>query len=179
MSKMRWHCISEVLKDKDHSVGAEVGVWKGQFTYNILNLLPNIKTYYCIDSWKMYDEYKSSLKGEAFLKADYDTIFRTYKNKVKKFKNKITTMRMMSTEALSKIPDRSLDFVFIDANHSYEYAKEDITVWSPKVKYGGLISGHDYGRNQHSDIGVTRAVNELIPNVNKGYNGVWYIFKES
>lgn len=179
MAKMRWNCIAEVLKNRNHKVGAEVGVWTGKFTYNILTLLPDIKTYYAIDAWKMYGDYKNSLKSDTFIKADYDNIFKTYKNQVKKFKNKIITLRMMSDEALNKIPDLSLDFIFIDANHSYEYAKQDITNWSTKVKINGLISGHDYGRNTYSDKGVTKAVDELIPSVNKGYNGVWYTFKDS
>jgi hypothetical protein len=40
--------------------------------------------------------------------------------------------------------DNSLDFVYIDANHTYEGVKEDIKYWYPKVKPGGLLLGHDY-----------------------------------
>jgi len=178
MSKMRWDCIANVLKNKEHKIGAEIGVWKGIFTFEILKLLPDIEKYYCIDSWKMYPDYKKAVKGKAHLEANYDNIFKIYKNQVKQFNNKITTLRMMSKEAADHIPDGYLDWVFIDANHSYKYVKEDIMTWNPKVKVGGLLSGHDYGRNQHSDIEVTKAVDELVPNVNKGDNGVWYIFKE-
>lgn len=178
MSKWRWDYIEKLLKNRDHKIGAEIGVWKGQFTSKMFKLLPDIEKYYCIDSWKMYPDYRKAVKGKSHLEANFDNIFSVYKNQVKQFDNKITTLRMTSSEAAEHIPDGHLDWVFIDANHSYEYVKEDITLWSPKVKVGGLLSGHDYGRKQHSDIGVTKAVDELIPNVKTGWNGVWYIFKE-
>ena len=178
MARMRWDCVAEILKDKNHRIGAEIGVWKGKFTYNILELLPNIEKLYCVDPWIMYEEYKNSLQSDTFIKANYNNIFNVYKNQTKKYKKKIVTLKMMSEEALKKIPDGCLDWIFIDANHSYEYVKQDIINWIPKVKSGGLVSGHDYGRDTHSDIGVTKAVDELIEKVNKGYNGVWYIFKD-
>jgi hypothetical protein len=34
--------------------------------------------------------------------------------------------------------------VYIDGNHSYEAAVEDIALWSKKVRKGGIVSGHDY-----------------------------------
>jgi len=174
--KKRWDCLAELLKDNNHKIGAEIGVWKGDFTYNIFELLPSIEMLYCVDPWIMYDDYKKSLQSNNFIKADYENIFKNFKKRMKKFEDRITIIRSMSEEALKIIPDRYLDFIFIDANHSYEYAKQDIINWSPKVKKGGLLSGHDYGRNKYSDIEVTKAVDELIPNVKKGYNGVWYIW---
>jgi len=178
MSKMRWNCVAEIIQNIPHKVGAEIGVWKGKFTYNVLNLVPTIEKLYCVDPWIMYDDYEKSLVSDTFIKANYNNIFKIYKDQTKKFRKKIVTLRMMSDEAIKKIPDEHLDWIFIDANHSYEYAKQDIINWMPKVKHGGLVSGHDYGRNMHSDKGVTKAVDELIPNVNRGYNGVWYVFKE-
>lgn len=59
--------------------------------------------------------------------------------------------------------DKSLDFVFIDAGHSYKEVKEDIEAWLPKVKYGGWLAGHDY--NSVSFPGVKKAVDLTLPNV--------------
>lgn len=42
------------------------------------------------------------------------------------------------------IEDRSLDFVYIDANHDYLSVMNDIDFWLPKVKMGGAIGGHDF-----------------------------------
>ena len=47
-------------------------------------------------------------------------------------------------DAVKDFPDRSLDFVYIDANHDVRHVIEDIEEWSKKIKKGGIISGHDY-----------------------------------
>jgi hypothetical protein len=47
-------------------------------------------------------------------------------------------------DALEGFPDNSLDFVFIDGNHSFPYVAEDIFYWEKKVRPGGIVSGHDY-----------------------------------
>jgi hypothetical protein len=51
---------------------------------------------------------------------------------------------LTSEEAAPKIPDGSLDFAYIDANHAYEYVKRDIELWWPKIRDGGMLAGHDY-----------------------------------
>jgi hypothetical protein len=57
----------------------------------------------------------------------------------------VQMIRDYSVKAAEQVPDGSLDWVFIDANHSYRSVLEDLDAWAPKVKSGGLISGHDYG----------------------------------
>ncbi len=47
-------------------------------------------------------------------------------------------------DALDDFEDNSLDFVYIDANHSFKFVAQDIDGWSRKVRTGGVISGHDY-----------------------------------
>jgi len=66
-----------------------------------------------------------------------------------------------TTHAAAQNFDRQVDFVFVDAEHTYEAAREDILDWYPKVRPGGLICGHDYG--QPIWPGVKRAVDELLP----------------
>lgn len=63
-------------------------------------------------------------------------------------------------EALSLIPDESLDFVYIDARHEYQYVKEDIEGWFKKVRVGGIVSGHDYVERE--GFGVIQAVSEFV-----------------
>lgn len=58
-----------------------------------------------------------------------------------------------SVEAAGRFESSSVDWVFIDGLHDYRSVCEDIRAWSPKMKPGGLMSGHDYGR-----AGVTDAV---------------------
>ena len=56
----------------------------------------------------------------------------------------------------------SLDFVFIDGDHTYEGARLDIDVWRHVIKPGGLLSGHDYSYETKSGKGVSRAVDEAV-----------------
>jgi predicted O-methyltransferase YrrM len=85
---------------------------------------------------------------------------------------------MDSVAAANHIPDESLDFVFIDGDHSYNAVIRDVGIYWNKVKPGGIFAGHDW---QLPD--VNRAVIEYrtannitttIQNVN--YN-VWFWIK--
>lgn len=58
-----------------------------------------------------------------------------------------------SLAAADRFADATLDWVFIDALHDYASVKADVSAWAPKLKVGGLLSGHDFGR-----AGVTDAV---------------------
>lgn len=56
----------------------------------------------------------------------------------------MTAIRLPSVEASKLYKDGSLDFVFIDACHETDFVKADIAAWSPKIRKGGVIAGHDY-----------------------------------
>lgn len=58
--------------------------------------------------------------------------------------NYVIPIKLSSREAYKLFDDESLDFVFIDADHSYEGVMEDMKLWHPKVKRGGVFAGHDY-----------------------------------
>lgn len=92
----------------------------------------------CVDMWEMgYDDndWASKTNMQAVEQCFDDTVKDT----------SITKHKMSSVEASKLYEDGSLDFVYIDANHTYEGVKEDIEVWMPKIKPTGYIGGHDYG----------------------------------
>lgn len=62
------------------------------------------------------------------------------------------------TRVVAQVAPRRLEFIFIDAGHSYEAVAEDIELWGRKVVPGGAILGHDYGHPKYT--GVARAVDE-------------------
>lgn len=129
-------------------IGAEIGVQDGESAANILYGL-NMKKLYLVDIWAPYEE-----KGEVCdYSADYEKVKEMYKNM-----GAVEIKRMTSVEAAKEIEDESLDFVYIDACHAYESVKEDIEIWSKKVKKGGVICGDDYV--EYWD-GVQRAVKEF------------------
>lgn len=75
-----------------------------------------------------------------------------------------------SVEAAQTVPDASLDFVFIDADHLEESVREDIAAWRPKVKAGGWLCGHDV-----FIPGVRRAVDDLCPGWSRHPQDIWAI----
>jgi hypothetical protein len=93
-------------------------------------------------------------------------------------KNYYTPVRKTSEIASKDYKNNSLDFVFIDGDHSYDGVFNDITNWFPKIKIGGIISGHDYWPGTNNWIEFFKAVNDYFINkkevVNFG-NGVWMV----
>ena len=85
-------------------------------------------------------------------------------------------IRKSSFDAVNDFEDESIDIVFIDANHSYESVKNDIDLWLPKVKTGGVLSGHDYSI---SFFGVIQAVNEKMgtDNIVVKSDATWFYYK--
>ena len=45
--------------------------------------------------------------------------------------------------------DGSLDVIYIDACHGFKCVQKDINMWRPKLKPGGLLSGHDFCVNRN------------------------------
>lgn len=82
--------------------------------------------------------------------------------------------RMTGDEAAKLISPKSIDFIFLDASHSYEDVKRDIRIWTKKARK--LICGHDYdGKGDKIGWGVSRAVNEIFgeKNVLKYHGKIW------
>ena len=74
-------------------------------------------------------------------------------------KNIITPIKAFSKDVVDKYEDETIDFIFIDADHEYDGVIQDIKIWYPKVKKGGVIAGHDY---TEYFSGVIKAVKEYF-----------------
>jgi hypothetical protein len=87
-------------------------------------------------------------------------------------------LEMDSVKAASEVPDKHFDFVFVDADHTFAGAFGDIMAWKPKVKPGGWMCGHDYGKGG-STKGVDIAVHQFVERVRKplelGENYTWFV----
>lgn len=53
-------------------------------------------------------------------------------------------VRLPSEEAVRNFEDEEVGIVYLDGLHDMENITKDIALWYPKVKRGGIISGHDY-----------------------------------
>jgi hypothetical protein len=69
--------------------------------------------------------------------------------------------RGFSTDVLNQFADDSLDWVYIDGNHLYDYVKKDIALSFRKTKKGGFVTGDDYMDGGWWDGGVKKAVDEF------------------
>ena len=144
----------------DNAEFVEVGVNYGQSAcfmgVEIINQNKNIKLN-LIDSW-----------DENFEMGVYDSFMNTIQPIKQEMGDKLNIIRDLSVNAAKRFNDNSLDFIFIDACHDYEYVKEDLHTWYPKLKKNGIFAGHDYYDGHH---GVEQAVNEFFyGNMDKLYS---------
>jgi len=156
---------------------AEIGVEFGGFTDTYYNEENEINL---IDMWETNgnDYYFSQRNGQ--VERGYQIILEKYSNKPN-----VKIVKMTSSEASKLFEDEYFDWIYIDADHSYEGVKKDISMWWPKLKKGGLFSGHDFDPS-HNDsnyvkYGVKRAVEEFFGEnfklTNEQNYKSWYVFK--
>jgi len=136
------HCSRDDLpwlfKELGFKSGAEIGVYRADYTKVLAKSGLQI---YGIDPWLSYPNYpyNADPKTQERMNEYYETskkILEPYLN--------CTLIKKTSMEAAEDFANRSLDFVYIDGNHSFRYVAEDLCEWSKKVKKGGIIAGHDY-----------------------------------
>lgn len=146
--------LADFFRDCGFTVGAEIGVWDGRYSEMLCKIIPNLKLS-CIDPWEGYKGYRDHGVNSSFRRA-YDTA-----KKVLKPYN-CTIIRKYSMDAVKNFKDGELDFVFIDGNHEYSFVRDDVREWSKKVRRGGIVSGHDYYKTHHGNVGVINAVDEYV-----------------
>jgi len=164
----RWHFIEDLIKEHGWTKGAELGLWKGKTFLYILATCPDV-TMIGVDMWQIQDNPDDKQIGSESYKdwdhVEYETNVRKESHK---YGDRAIIYKMSTDEAAELVEDGSLDFVFIDADHTYEGVKNDIKRWRPKVKPEGWILGHDIDWNS-----VRQAVEEEFPDYIKGQNTCW------
>jgi predicted O-methyltransferase YrrM len=133
--------------------GAEVGVWEGTNAKRICQAIPNLEKLYLVDPYSRY-----GLNRRNFSEDKNERVFNKAQRKTRNYN--VEFIRDLSENAVRQIPDESLDFVYIDGNHKYDFTMLDILLWSRKVKKGGIVSGHDYYNDPKSKSECKNAVND-------------------
>lgn len=180
INRDNWFDYSQLYLDMvnrfDNAKFVEVGSYNGRSAafmgVEIINSGKDI-SFYCVDAWlgriertayQEFIEHNQYLKdritinnfiGGSHKKWELQHIYHEFLDNTKSLP--IHVIRDLSDMAACHFADHSLDFVFIDADHDYEYVKKDIDAWFPKVKKGGILAGHDYHVGQNN---VERAVKE-------------------
>jgi len=149
-----------------HSVCAEIGVYKGDFSALILEREP--KELHLIDPWKFEPEgtYTSSWyggtvgKSQANMDDIYISVLGRYRDAISS--GIVKVHRNTSAASCAQFPDNYFDWIYIDGNHRYEFVKCDLDMFWTKVKVHGLVAGDDYAEPGWWQDGVTKAVDEAI-----------------
>jgi len=131
--------LTSLWAELGYEVGAEIGVDRGLYAKWICTKNKKTKLF-LVDPYKAYSgfiEREHSL-GQSQLDDSYEHAKQRLAN------YNVVFVKKTSMEAVKDFKDESLDFVFIDANHTFEFVVNDIAEWSKKIRKGGIVSGHDY-----------------------------------
>lgn len=122
--------------------GVEVGTEHGEYAEVLCKANPQLHLT-CVDPYTAYPDYRDH-KSQPKL----DEMYRQVQRRLKSYN--VDFLRLFSTAAASNFRNGSLDFVYLDGNHSLPYVIADLHAWTPKVRRGGIISGHDMIRRNNS-----------------------------
>ena len=141
--------------------GVEVGVQEGDYSELLLDLWRG-RHLISVDPWLAApeDEYRSTDNVEQPV---HEQRYAATLARLERFGERSSVWRQTSAEAAERIPRATLDFVYIDARHDYGSVREDLALWYPRLRPGGLLAGHDYveGTFAEGTFGVKRAVDEF------------------
>ena len=146
---------------------AELGTWRGDFAAVILaNRRP--QRLFLVDPWEhrtdaAYEQasYGGKMEGgQQALEEMYESVMARFAGEISA--GRVTVLRSRSTDAAATFAPESLDWVYIDGDHSYEGVSADLEAYFGAVKPGGLLAGDDYGHEgSWFEDGVKRAVDEF------------------
>lgn len=121
--------LMHLFADAGYTEGAEIGVDRGRYSEYMFKVNPNLHLL-CIDPWYW------KLRGESR--------YQSALERLKKYNADV--IRKTSLLASLDVKDGTLDYVYIDGDHTFDFVMMDIIIWSRKVREGGVVAGHDYYR---------------------------------
>lgn len=148
--------LYQLFAELGFKIGCEVGLFRGRNAREMFRCIPQLKLF----GVEANADQPSSTRHKTVPRYD-----RNRKAAADRLKHRdFTLIEKFSEIAVQDIPYNSLDFVYIDADHSYDYVMTDIILWARRVRPGGIVSGHDYilpGEYRHKfDINVKEAVDD-------------------
>ena len=130
---------------------AEIGVDEGNFSKMIFDInTPD--NFHLIDVWGT----------DRFHDGKYEGVKDYFKNELEN--EQVHIHKKYSTEAAFDFEDKYFDWIYIDTDHSYETTRDELRLFAPKMKEGGIIAGHDYVKGNWITTyryGVVEAVHEF------------------
>lgn len=145
---------------KPGSTGAEIGVYRGGFSRQIYDTCRPAMLY-CLDAWEKYDDYAKDSICHENQEDNYAATKNTMAEAIRAGRCQVIRGRSHPVGLEWRVP---LDWIFLDSNHTYEFAIDDLRNWSRFVRPGGCIMCHDFTEREAAlamDFGVVRAVKEF------------------
>ena len=138
------------VRETETATVAEIGVYRGKFAASMLDGCPAISTYYLIDPWRnLADWNKPANKSDEVFEGFFDeSMERTAAHESKR-----VVLRGTTAEVIDRIPDGSLDFAYVDGDHTLRGITVDLIKVFPKLREGGWLGGDDFSPSiwQHSE----------------------------
>jgi hypothetical protein len=180
MKKLRWNCVEERMDKEKKIIGCEIGVWRGQMSAKLCELLPNL-TLVLVDTWKPFPEghsyYQGSKKISRMSEGQLEEAMIDALSNIAPYKERCQIYRMESTEAAEHFEDGYFDFIFFDGDHSKEGFGRDLKAWFSKIKKGGYAGGHDIdNENTYQDVrgALEEFFGEDMKDVEIDANSTWF-----
>lgn len=152
--------IKFLFKLPVYSNVAEIGVAEGKFSECILKI-NRPKNLHLVDPWEHQEEARFSKDPSNVNQNEQNKRFKAVRKKFAEYSG-VRIHRGYSLDVVKSFPEHYFDWIYLDANHSYEVVKADLEAWYPKVKKNGIIAGHDYTQKPYFPMGVIQAVDEFI-----------------
>jgi len=175
-----YHILPELINKMELKKGIELGTAFGGHSESILEKT-NIHKLYTIDAYTKFDDSTDNFywDGIPYDQADYDNMYSFTVERLSKFGDRCMLLKGKTGSSYPQI-NTPLDFIFIDALHTYDGVLNDLERWYAEIRIGGLISGHDY--NHPNFPGVTKAVDEFSGlkncNIIECEGHIWYFIKK-
>lgn len=136
----RRQVIADLVKGHGWSLGAELGLWDGRTYLWLLEECPAL-TLIGVDAWIPQGGYQGiDRDGNNW---DHKKHERMVRDGAEEYGERAIIIKNDTVKAADGIDDGTLDFVFIDADHSTLGVMGDIEAWRPKLKKTGVLMGHD------------------------------------
>jgi hypothetical protein len=147
--------LASLFSELEFRVGVEVGVERAFYSEVLLKANPDL-TLFSVDPWKSHRAYRDHTSQKKL-----DAFYEEAKVRLSPFGKRSRILCSYSLDATDHFRSGSIDFVYIDANHCFDPCMLDIIHWSPRVRSGGIVAGHDFVRRPpqgYVDWGVIKAV---------------------
>ena len=141
-SRVDFSILLNYLQMDSNDVSVEIGTHLGVFSVEFLKRWRDGGAHICVDPWEYDDSYLDVISDDN--ETHQNSRYQEALKNLKPFGSRVVILRADSFNASQLFAQASVSFVYVDADHSYVGAMQDMCFWWPKIRHGGVLAGHDY-----------------------------------